>query len=83
MRKKYVFSKNLKSFGENRVMIPLEKKKLYRKSRAEGHGATVDWSMKERLLNEEVSLKIEFPEVQSMNDRASIRSQAGPGRAHL
>lgn len=41
MRKKYVFLKSLKSFGENRVMIPIEKKKhrLYRESRAEGHGA--------------------------------------------
>lgn len=41
MRKKYVFLKSLKSFGENGVMISLEKNKhrLYRNSRAEGRGA--------------------------------------------
>lgn len=33
--------------------------------------------MKEKLLNEELSLKIEFSGVQSMNDRASIKVQGG------
>lgn len=41
------------------------------------------WRMKERLLNGEVSLKIEFSGVQSMNDRASIRVQGGEQGEHI